>query len=136
MSLLEYAWNWNATDDECRAAYPCDEYIRGPHSVFMRAIDIEALSSVVYRWVCQVKVAPHSYARQLDVNGHHRPTWSQTTPARPIKARGFGLQDGCRRPFRGVSRRARRTRSPCRSLVDRSGFEPLTSAVQGRRSPS
>jgi hypothetical protein len=92
MSLLEYAWNWNATVDECRAAYPCDEYIRGPHSVFMRAIDIEALSSVVYRWVCQVKVAPHSYARQLDVNGHHRPTWSQTTPARPIKARGFGLQ--------------------------------------------
>lgn len=26
--------------------------------------------------------------------------WSRRAPARPIQAHGFGLQDGCRRPFR------------------------------------
>ena len=33
--------------------------------------------------------------------------------------------------FWGVSGRARRVRFPCKSLVDRTGLEPLTSAVQG-----
>jgi hypothetical protein len=61
MGFLEYGWNWHATDDECRAAYPCDRYIHGPHRVFMRAIDVAAPASVLYRWVCQVKVAPYSY---------------------------------------------------------------------------
>jgi len=33
----------------------------------------------------------------------------------------------------GVSRRAPKTQHPCKSMVDRSGFEPLTSAVQTRQ---
>ena len=37
---------------------------------------------------------------------------------------------------RGVSRRARAARSPCKSATDRRGVEPLTSAVQRRRSPN
>src|SRR5665647_2779641 len=45
-----------------------------------------------------------------------------------LKARTWvarGLQTG----FRGVSRKARRTRSACTSEVDRRGLEALTSAV-------
>jgi hypothetical protein len=61
VSIWDKAWNWNATVAECRAAYPCDEYIRGPHSVFTRAIDVDAPASVVYRWICQLRVAPYSY---------------------------------------------------------------------------
>jgi hypothetical protein len=61
MGVLEYGWNWHATEDECRAAYPCDKYIRGPYRVFMRAIDVAAPADVLYRWVCQLKVAPYSY---------------------------------------------------------------------------
>ena len=36
----------------------------------------------------------------------------------------------------GVSQRAEEAQIPCKPVVDRSGFEPLTSAVQGRRSPN
>jgi hypothetical protein len=61
MSVFDTAWNWNATDDECRASYPCDKFVHGPHRVLMRAIDIEAPVSVVFRWICQLKVAPYSY---------------------------------------------------------------------------
>jgi len=45
--------------------------------------------------------ADFSRARQPATTGPRRPIWSQTTPARHIKTHGFGLQGGCRRPFRG-----------------------------------
>lgn len=61
MSVLEYAWNWHATAEEWRATYPCDKYVHGPHRVLMRAIDVDAPASVLYRWVCQLRVAPYSY---------------------------------------------------------------------------
>ena len=61
MSFLDKAWNWNATDEEWRASYPCDKYVKGPQQVFMRAIGVEARAEVLFRWVCQVKVAPYSY---------------------------------------------------------------------------
>jgi hypothetical protein len=50
------------------------------------------------------------------------------------------LQGVCTRAFRKVARRPKEpVRSPHLSVngvVDRRGLEPLTSAVQGRRSPS
>jgi len=72
MSVLELAWNWNATDEEWRTAYPCDRYIDGPHRIFMRAIDVDAPADVVFRWVCQLKVAPYSYDL-LDNRGRRSP---------------------------------------------------------------
>jgi hypothetical protein len=41
---------------------------------------------------------------------------------------GDGLQTG----FRGVSRRARRRRSSCKSLMDRRGFEQPAAVGDGR----
>jgi hypothetical protein len=72
MSILDTAWNWNATAEERRAAYPCDKYVHGPHRVLMRAIDIGAPTDLVYRWVCQLRVAPYSYDL-LDNLGRHSP---------------------------------------------------------------
>jgi len=61
MSFWDKAWNWNATDDEWRAAYPCDKYIDELGQQFMRAADVQASAEVTFRWVCQLKVAPYSY---------------------------------------------------------------------------
>jgi hypothetical protein len=61
MSLLNKAWNWNATDEEWWASYPCDRHIEDPYREMMRAVDVQASVEVAYRWVCQLQVAPYSY---------------------------------------------------------------------------
>jgi hypothetical protein len=35
--------------------------VDGPHSVLFRAVDVAAPAELVYRWVCQMRVAPYSY---------------------------------------------------------------------------
>jgi hypothetical protein len=49
---------WGSTADERELPFPCDRYLADPDSVCWRAIDIEAPASVVFRWLCQLRVAP------------------------------------------------------------------------------
>jgi hypothetical protein len=51
---------WGSSAAERAAEYPCDGLIERPHVVF-RAIDIDAPSGIVFRWLCQMRVAPYSY---------------------------------------------------------------------------
>jgi hypothetical protein len=53
--------NWGATDGERAAVYPCDALGFKPDDVFFRAIDIAAPAPLVFRWLCQLRVAPYSY---------------------------------------------------------------------------
>lgn len=52
---------WNAMPEEVAAEYPCDRHLTMPFRSFIRAIDVAAPAPVVYRWLCQLKVAPYSY---------------------------------------------------------------------------
>jgi hypothetical protein len=52
---------WGSTAEERAAAYPCDGLIEGPHNALFRAVDVDAPAELVFRWLCQMRVAPYSY---------------------------------------------------------------------------
>lgn len=52
---------WGATRDEHRRAYPADDLVDGPVLSMTRAVAVGAAPARVWRWVCQIAVAPYSY---------------------------------------------------------------------------
>jgi len=52
---------WGSSAAERGAAYPCDALIERPDLVLFRAVDVAAPPQVVFRWLCQLRVAPYSY---------------------------------------------------------------------------
>lgn len=54
-------WVWQATADEISADYPCDRFVDGPSVACLRAVDSKADPGTVFRWFCQLRIAPYSY---------------------------------------------------------------------------
>ena len=68
---------WGATAEEAARPYPADTLLDGPVLLATRAVGVDAPTSTVYRWLCQVAVAPYSYD-WLDNLGRRSPR--QLTP--------------------------------------------------------
>ena len=58
---MSAAIEWGSTADERAASYPCEGFVPDAALAVFRAIDISAPVLVVYRWLCQLRVAPYSY---------------------------------------------------------------------------
>lgn len=58
---MQLGYSWGETEAERAAAYPCDGLIEDPHQEAWRAIDVDAPAPLVWRWLCQLRVAPYSY---------------------------------------------------------------------------
>jgi hypothetical protein len=41
--------------------FPCDRHLASASDAYFRAVDVAASPPVVFRWLCQLKVAPYSY---------------------------------------------------------------------------
>lgn len=54
-------WNWGTTEAEIARRYPADDVFSGPTAALTRAVTVQAPPELVYRWLCQVRVAPYSY---------------------------------------------------------------------------
>ena len=52
---------WGTTPEERAARLPCDGLVTGEHLVVDRAVDTGAPPEAVFRWLCQLRVAPYSY---------------------------------------------------------------------------
>jgi hypothetical protein len=52
---------WGSSAEERAADYPCDEFVTDPALILYRAVDVDAPAELVFRWLCQIRVAPYSY---------------------------------------------------------------------------
>jgi hypothetical protein len=69
---------WGTDAGERDLIFPCDEIIPAPDDAVYRGITIAAHPHVVFRWLCQMRVAPYSYD-WIDNLG--RPSPRELTPA-------------------------------------------------------
>jgi len=63
---------WGSTAEERARSYPCDGMVAEPDAEMFRAVDVEAPQPLVFRWLCQIRVAPYSYDK-LDNFGRRSP---------------------------------------------------------------
>src|ERR1700752_4040081 len=52
---------WGSTAIERSAPYPCAEVLPAPPKSRHRGIAVDAPPATVFRWLCQLRVAPYSY---------------------------------------------------------------------------
>ncbi|MCX4693199.1 hypothetical protein [Streptomyces sp. NBC_01408] len=76
---------WGAQARELAAAYPCDELLGASAEPWLRAVTVRAGAPAVFRWLCQLKVAPYSYD-SLDNFGRRSPR--ELTPGAELLERG------------------------------------------------
>jgi hypothetical protein len=55
------AHTWGTQPEERRLAFPCSEIITDAADAIYRGVTIQAEPQTVFRWLCQMRVAPYSY---------------------------------------------------------------------------
>jgi hypothetical protein len=52
---------WGSSGAERRAEYPCARVLPDAAVSLHRALDVQAPPEIVFRWLCQLRIAPYSY---------------------------------------------------------------------------
>lgn len=52
---------WGTTTKERQLVFPCDRIISNPDDSLFRGLTINAPQEIVFRWLCQMRIAPYSY---------------------------------------------------------------------------
>jgi hypothetical protein len=64
--------SWGVTESERRTPFPCDARCAAPDQVLFRGVTVAAPPPLLFRWLCQLRVAPYSYD-WLDNGGRRSP---------------------------------------------------------------
>jgi len=64
--------SWGVTAAERSQPFPCDTRCPGSDEALFRGVGVAAPAEVVFRWLCQLRVAPYSYD-WLDNGGRRSP---------------------------------------------------------------
>jgi hypothetical protein len=67
-----FADHWNTRAEDLEGPWPCDAFGTPAAHELHRAVDVAAPPAVVFRWLCQLRVAPYSYD-WLDNGGRRSP---------------------------------------------------------------
>jgi hypothetical protein len=60
-ALRDLAWHWGTSAQERAQPFPCDALLPGFDVALYRAVSVRAQAPTVFRWLCQLRVAPYSY---------------------------------------------------------------------------
>jgi hypothetical protein len=60
-SASSAARTWGSTAADRARSFPADRFVREAVDVYFRAVEVAAPAPVVFRWLCQLRVAPYSY---------------------------------------------------------------------------
>lgn len=69
---MSVAASWGTTPAERALAYPCDRFVERVDAACWRGVSVRADAPRVFRWLCQLKLAPYSYD-WLDNGGRRSP---------------------------------------------------------------
>lgn len=73
VKCLSIASTWGTSPEERRLPYPCDRVMPHPEDALYRGVTISASPEIVFRWLCQLQVAPYSYD-WIDNGGRESPS--------------------------------------------------------------
>ena len=69
---MSAAYTWGTQEPEQRLPFPCDRCIERPDAAYYRGITVRATPATLFRWLCQLRVAPYSYD-WIDNGGRRSP---------------------------------------------------------------
>jgi hypothetical protein len=70
--MLNLPQNWGTLPEERSLTFSCDRILTRPDATLYRGLTVSASPQTVFRWLCQMRVAPYSYD-WLDNNGRQSP---------------------------------------------------------------
>ena len=69
---MSVAYTWGTEEAERRLPFPCDHSVERVEAAYFRGITVRATPPVLFRWLCQMRVAPYSYD-WIDNGGRRSP---------------------------------------------------------------
>jgi hypothetical protein len=59
--MMSVATTWGTSEEERALSFPCDQHLEACDAAYYRGVTVNASPEVIFRWLCQMRVAPYSY---------------------------------------------------------------------------